>query len=188
MDTPHARLRAARIAAGYESSATAAARLSINYNTYVAHENGSRGFGAKAANTYATNFNTTLQWLMLGKVDGPLGEEAAHKMQNQMNIGAKLRRERQRRGWSQAHVANQLNVTRAAVSQWEKDQTKPRYSVLQELSSLFGVALDNLLATTPTNNTSTQQGIDPLLVETWRHLTPKQRRRLAQIALIIAEE
>lgn len=66
----HERLRIAREKI-YESAADAARALGINYNTYVAHENGSRGFGRDAAMRYASKFNLSLEYLLTGKGANP---------------------------------------------------------------------------------------------------------------------
>ena len=49
-----------------------------------------------------------------------------------------LRRERERRGWSQEQVANAIGVTRVSVHRLETGKTKPSYDVLVKLLDLFG--------------------------------------------------
>ena len=67
---PHERLKDARIAAGYLEASEAARALGIPEPTYLAHENGSRGFRAKA-DTYARKYKVSLEWLLTGR--GPRG-------------------------------------------------------------------------------------------------------------------
>lgn len=59
------RLKKARIDAGFARAAEAASALGVPYGTYSAHENGSRGFGAKAADRYAKKFKVSPAWLMV---------------------------------------------------------------------------------------------------------------------------
>lgn len=63
-----ARLRAARIAAGFESAASAAARFGWPYPTYAQHESGN-GLGRNAAR-YARAFKVTEAWLLTGDEGG----------------------------------------------------------------------------------------------------------------------
>lgn len=69
------RLKAARKHAGYATATSAATALGIKYQTYAAHENGSRGV-ARACEQYARRFKVSLDWLLRGKGAGP-GETSA---------------------------------------------------------------------------------------------------------------
>jgi len=111
MDTPHARLKAARIVAGFESAENAAQHFGFMVQTYSSHENGNRGLKEDVAKEYAKAFGTTPEWLLHGNVDG---------------------------------VPPPIRVERYEI--------------------------------------------DPLLVETWKRLTPKQRKKLVQFALTLSEE
>lgn len=62
-----------------------------------------------------------------------------------MIFADKLIELRKRNGMSQEDLANQLNVTRQAVSKWESAQSLPDNSNIVQLSQLFGVAEDILL-------------------------------------------
>lgn len=68
MTTPHERLKAARAAAGYAGATEAARAMGRSAPTYLAHENGSRGFPHAAAD-YARFFAVDLDWLMTGRGD-----------------------------------------------------------------------------------------------------------------------
>lgn len=57
------RLRQARAAAGYSSTAAAARNFGWNANTYKAHESGRNGFGIADARRYATAFGVSVAWL-----------------------------------------------------------------------------------------------------------------------------
>lgn len=62
-----------------------------------------------------------------------------------MTLGQKLLNLRKARGWSQEELANQLNVSRQAVSRWESDSAKPDADNIIALCDLFGVTADYLL-------------------------------------------
>lgn len=67
MGTPLSeRLVRARKHAGFASAADAARALSVPEPTYLGHENGSRGFKAKAER-YARRFGVSLEWLLTGR-------------------------------------------------------------------------------------------------------------------------
>ncbi len=52
---------------------------------------------------------------------------------------------RKKSGWSQEELAQQLNVTRQAVSKWEGAQSIPDLDKILQMSRLFGVSTDYLL-------------------------------------------
>jgi hypothetical protein len=78
MDDPASRLRVARLRAGYGTGKDAAESLGFPVSTYLAHENGSRGYPAKKAYTYARKFKVREQWLLYGVGDAP-GTEGDQK-------------------------------------------------------------------------------------------------------------
>lgn len=49
-----------------------------------------------------------------------------------------LRHERNKKGWSQEYIADQLNVTPETVHYIETGQRKPSFDVLVKLLDLFG--------------------------------------------------
>ena len=64
---PKDRLRAARIAAGFDTPADAARALGVPYPTYAAHENGHRGVSKKAAAKYAERLKVSAGWILYGE-------------------------------------------------------------------------------------------------------------------------
>lgn len=66
MQTMADRLRIAREHKGYDTATAAADALGVERPTYLAHENGSRGFRASATR-YAQFFGVNLIWLLTGK-------------------------------------------------------------------------------------------------------------------------
>lgn len=65
------RLKEARINAGFETAADAAAYLGLATPTYTSHENGSRGITAKKAELYARAFKVSPEWLLYGSGKSP---------------------------------------------------------------------------------------------------------------------
>lgn len=62
-----------------------------------------------------------------------------------MTMGEKILRLRKARGWSQEELAEQIGVTRQAISRWESDAAKPDADNIVVLCNLFGVSADYLL-------------------------------------------
>ena len=62
-----------------------------------------------------------------------------------MTFGQKLQGLRQRAGMSQDALAEQMNVSRQAVSRWERDETMPDTDKVVALADLFDVTTDYLL-------------------------------------------
>jgi len=63
-----------------------------------------------------------------------------------MDIGQRLRELREEAGLSQSDLADQVGVTRNAVSQWEADATQPSTRHLPKLARALGVSVDRLMA------------------------------------------
>lgn len=60
-----------------------------------------------------------------------------------------LARLRKAKGLTQQQVAEQLELSRQAVSRWESGQAFPSTENLKKLSELYGVPVDELLHSTP---------------------------------------
>ena len=63
----------------------------------------------------------------------------------ELSLGAAIRAERQRCGMTQEELAEQLGVSRQAVSKWENDSAAPGSANLLALAQLFGISVDELL-------------------------------------------
>ena len=66
METAAERLRAARVAAGYDSIASAARAFGFHKQNLADHEAGRRGIDVDAADRYAKAFRVDPAWLLLG--------------------------------------------------------------------------------------------------------------------------
>ena len=62
-----------------------------------------------------------------------------------MTFSERLRNEREKRGWSQAELAEKIHVSRQSVSKWETGKNYPSIEVIIDLSDLFGITIDEML-------------------------------------------
>lgn len=67
-------------------------------------------------------------------------------------IGEIIREIRQNVNMTQDEMAQALYVTRQAVSRWENGETTPNIETLKQISKMFGVSLNRLLATAQSTN------------------------------------
>lgn len=76
----------------------------------------------------------------------------------QMNdtMAKRLTALRKQRGFSQEQLAEKLNVSRQAVSKWERAETQPDISNLSALSKLYGITIDELI-----NGKAEQEEVQP---------------------------
>lgn len=59
-----------------------------------------------------------------------------------MEIGDNLKRIRLKRELSQNEVADKLNISRQAVSKWERNISSPDIETLEKLRKLYDVSFD----------------------------------------------
>ena len=62
-----------------------------------------------------------------------------------MNIGSIIKKLRRERDMTQEQLAEYLNISVSAISQWESEKTAPDISLLAPLANIFGVTTDTLL-------------------------------------------
>lgn len=62
-----------------------------------------------------------------------------------MTLGERIQNYRKRAGLSQEALAEQLGVSRQAVSKWEVDAAQPELDKVVALAKLFGITTDQLL-------------------------------------------
>ena len=62
-----------------------------------------------------------------------------------MIFSERLKKEREKRGWSQAELAEKIHVSRQSVSKWETGKNYPSIEVIIDLSDLFGITIDEML-------------------------------------------
>ena len=66
-------------------------------------------------------------------------------MKLQMSFGENLVNLRKQKGWSQDDLAENLNLSRQAISKWENDTSKPDIDNVMKISKLFSVTIDDLV-------------------------------------------
>lgn len=62
-----------------------------------------------------------------------------------MIFSERLKREREKKGWSQTELAEKIHVSRQSVSKWETGKNYPSIEVIIDLSDLFDITIDELL-------------------------------------------
>lgn len=60
-------------------------------------------------------------------------------------LGARIAALRRGKGWSQAQLARQMQISASAVGMYEQGRREPSAEQLVQLSRLFGVSVDYLL-------------------------------------------
>lgn len=63
-----------------------------------------------------------------------------------MKIGTKIRELRKRRGMTQEQLAECLNISSQAVSEWENGTSVPDMSLAPRLAAFFEMSTDELLS------------------------------------------
>lgn len=71
--------------------------------------------------------------------------QQSEKITEQQSFGEVLKALRSSRRMTQEYVAEQIGVSRQAVSKWEQGTSEPNTSNLLALSRLFGITVDELL-------------------------------------------
>lgn len=98
-----------------------------------------------------------------------------------MNLGENIKARRQERKLSQEYVAEQLGVSRQAVSKWEIGQSEPTASNLIRLAEVFEISLSELTGTGRSGETSS----DPEKEGGGKEPTPILRANLIKLAIIL---
>lgn len=73
-------------------------------------------------------------------------------------IGEKLRVLRKRNNYTQQDIANKLNISRQAISNWENDKSYPDLDNIQLLAQIYDISVDNIiqLNSIPLNRNNTE--------------------------------
>ena len=69
-----------------------------------------------------------------------------------VRLGARIRIERENRGWSLTDLAQRSGVSRAMINKVERGEASPTASLLGRLAGAFGLTLSMLLARTETDH------------------------------------
>ena len=77
-----------------------------------------------------------------------------------MNFGKKLAFLRKQRGMTQMELAEKLDISRQAVSKWERGTAEPSIENLISIGKLFDVSVDDLVNDNPhSQDVSTEQAV-----------------------------
>lgn len=63
------------------------------------------------------------------------------------NLNVRIKKERQRHGWTQVEFANKLGLTKQTINNWENERRTPDPNTIVAIAELFGVTTDYLLGT-----------------------------------------
>ena len=66
-----------------------------------------------------------------------------NQKQTDITTGKQIRHLRTQSGMTQEELAGKLNVTRQALSNWERDVNEPDLNTLKKICFLFGVHMDD---------------------------------------------
>lgn len=114
-----------------------------------------------------------------------------------MSLGSRLKKEREKRNWSQVYVAKKIGITNAVLSNYERDYRDPDTETLKKLALLYGVKTDYLLGLTDDPTTPEKEKEYPTVIkdpelERWHKELPKSDeedlRKLRQMWKIMKGE
>lgn len=83
-----------------------------------------------------------------------------------MNLGERLKEEREKRGWSKVYVSQRLGMKRSSTyANWEYGLRDPDTEMLSKLAELYEVSTDYLVGITDHSSSEKPWIEDPRLVE-----------------------
>ncbi|MBU7567664.1 helix-turn-helix transcriptional regulator [Weissella hellenica] len=62
-----------------------------------------------------------------------------------MDLGTKIKVQRERKHWSQQELADQIHISRQSISKWEQNRALPSITNIIMMSNLFNMSLDELM-------------------------------------------
>jgi len=71
--------------------------------------------------------------------------EALDMYERKEDFGNKIKLLRKKNNMTQYDLANKLNVTRQAISNWERGQTTPDIDTIDKISKLFAITIDQMI-------------------------------------------
>ena len=91
-------------------------------------------------------------------------------------LGPRIAALRRSAGWSQAELAQRLQVSPSAVGMYEQGRREPSAATLVAMSQVFGVSTDYLLTGRPLNPPD-EQALSRTLLSSLEGSVERQRRR-----------
>ena len=83
---------------------------------------------------------------------------------NQVKIGKFIAECRKQKKFTQAQLAEKLNITDKAISKWERGISMPDSSIMLELCDILGISVNNLLSGEMSDAEITDQKNERLLL------------------------
>jgi transcriptional regulator with XRE-family HTH domain len=117
-------------------------------------------------------------------------QQAAHEAQL---LAARLKHEREQRGWTIAELALRSSVSRAMISKVERGEASPTAALLGRLSGAFGMTLSTLLARAETSGErlsrvgSQESWTDPTSGYVRRAVSPRTGGPLELVSVLLPE-
>lgn len=100
-------------------------------------------------------------------------------------LGERLRREREKLGWSQVYVSKQLGLKRSSTyANWEYNLREPDLDMINKLATLFDVSPSDLTGFEETDSTMVREMREQYLTEETRKLAedinnlPNHKRKI----------
>ncbi len=94
---------------------------------------------------------------------------------DQIKIGRFIAECRKLQGYTQAQLAEKLNITDRAVSKWETGRSLPDSSIMLDLCDILGISVNELLNGEKINVENNNQKNEQLLLEMAKELESKNR-------------
>lgn len=86
-----------------------------------------------------------------------------------MEIGPRIKEQRELKNWSQDELAEILNISRQSISKWELNKVYPSIDMLIKMSDLFDVSLDELI--------KGDKALKKTIIETYQQPVSNQKDR-----------
>ncbi len=94
---------------------------------------------------------------------------------DQIKIGRFIAECRKLQGYTQAQLAEKLNLTDRAVSKWETGRSLPDSSIMLDLCDILGISVNELLSGEKINVENNNQKNEQLLLEMAKELEKKNK-------------
>lgn len=145
------------------SQAEAARRIGIPQGTYSGYETGTRRVNLSMLKRIADCYGVTID-ILIGSGTVP----------NPSEFSTRIRNLRKKNGMTQDDLSARLDLTKQAVSQWERGIREPDFATLEKIADFFGVETDYLIGRTaaPAALNQTERS----LISAFRDLSPAEQR------------
>lgn len=97
-----------------------------------------------------------------------------------MTLGNRIKTERNKKGWTQAYLGEQLNVSQQAVGKWEKNLAEPDSEAINKMADMFNTTTDYLIGR--------KSQITQSIFDTYSDIRPVAKRRVPMLGEIACGE